>query len=671
MSQTSQKPPRIPAIPADGRPRPFWSVMIPAYNPRKDHLEKNLGSVLAQDPGREQMQIEVVDDCSPKVEVAALVREIAGDRVNYSRTPKNLGLAGCWNTCIERSRGEWVHILHQDDYVLPGFYQRLASAAKRHPDVSLLTARTLLVDGNEIIVTVTKRLPELENGGRTVDGFFYDSPIQCAGVAVRRTFYEEQGGFLDHLVFLLDREMWVRAISCAGGAAIPEALSCYRVGNGSETGRLTQTAESLRDMERLNQIFSERYPTFDQKSSPAPLQLGAGPGRRLCTKREFRSGGGALKLLEGECAGGIAPAQAGRQTGGKIVRIIMPAKSIIMDDHVTLRRPKPCVVVVTPTKNEAAIIGRFLACCTMFADRIVLLDQNSTDDTIAIAKQFPKVEAHLNLDSDYSEQSRQKRLLELARKGNAERLVILALDADEIPTASILTSPEWRSFLDSAPGTVLCMPRLEILPGMQQVLVHHGWPFGYVDDGADHGGKFMHSIRIPMPPNRTELVTSQVRVLHYSFVRPELQAAKNRFYCIKENLSASRSLMERRALYRYDFIENRIRTMKGQTLDHDWIAAYEAQGIDMTSIVVEHPSWFDREVEADMVKWSGVPFHFDPVWNYSFDSVAAKNKRFRRPPKGLARCLAIMDRLYAACPLKRPFAQMMEIVFKAYVFCRR
>ncbi len=219
----------------------------------------------------DKMHIEVVDDCSPKVDVMAMVREIAGDRIKISQTPKNLGLAGCWNACIERARGEWVHILHQDDYVLPGFYQRLALAAKEHPDVTLLATRSFLVDGNGIIVMLTKRLPELENGGHGIDNFYYDTPLQCAGVAVKREFYENHGGFLSSLVFLLDREMWVRAISLGGGVVTPETLACYRVGGGTETGRLAQTGEDLGDMERLNQIFAKRYPGFDQKKAARHL----------------------------------------------------------------------------------------------------------------------------------------------------------------------------------------------------------------------------------------------------------------------------------------------------------------------------------------------------------------------------------------------------------------
>ena len=52
-----------PLIPErrDSGARPYWSVMIPTYNPRADYPEETLHSVLQQDPGPEQMQIEVID----------------------------------------------------------------------------------------------------------------------------------------------------------------------------------------------------------------------------------------------------------------------------------------------------------------------------------------------------------------------------------------------------------------------------------------------------------------------------------------------------------------------------------------------------------------------------------------------------------------------------------
>ena len=52
--------------------RPIWSVMIPTYN-CANYLRETLASVLAQDPGADVMQIEVVDDHSTKDDPKAVV----------------------------------------------------------------------------------------------------------------------------------------------------------------------------------------------------------------------------------------------------------------------------------------------------------------------------------------------------------------------------------------------------------------------------------------------------------------------------------------------------------------------------------------------------------------------------------------------------------------------
>jgi glycosyltransferase involved in cell wall biosynthesis len=241
--------------------------MIPVYNPRQEHLEQALQSVLAQDPGPARMQIEVVDDCSPNVDVAALVKSIAGERVAFSRNAENLGLTGGWNSCAFRANGEWVHILHQDDYVLPGFYVRLGEAAKSHPEVGLIATRCFLVDEHGVIQAMTERLPGLERGGKEAGEYLYSNPFRCPGIAVRRAFYESHGGFRTDLTFTLDWELWIRAITLCGGIALPDVLAAYRTYSENQSARLGQDAATLRDRARLTEIFAEKYPAFDRKKA--------------------------------------------------------------------------------------------------------------------------------------------------------------------------------------------------------------------------------------------------------------------------------------------------------------------------------------------------------------------------------------------------------------------
>ena len=237
--------------------------MIPTYNPRQEHLEQALRSVLMQDPGPDRMQIEVVDDCSPDLDVASFVKNIGGERAAFSRNETNLGLARAWNRCVDLSKGTWVHILHQDDYLLPGFYSKLEEAQNAHPEVSLVATRCFIVDDGGCIEEVTPRVRSLENGGRDVEGLFYHSPVRFPGIVVRKSFYEKYGGFRKDLTFTLDMEMWVRTISNSGGVILPQILACYRYTAGNATSGLIRSSEALRDELRMNRIFKQDHPNFD------------------------------------------------------------------------------------------------------------------------------------------------------------------------------------------------------------------------------------------------------------------------------------------------------------------------------------------------------------------------------------------------------------------------
>lgn len=133
--------PQITPVPA-GDIRPFWSVMIPNYNSDR-YLAQTLKSVLEQDPGAEEMEIEVVDDCSNKDDPAAVVKEIGKGRISFFRQPDNVGATANFNTCIQRAKGQWVHILHSDDTVLPGFYNRLRSALEPELTIGAAFCSTL------------------------------------------------------------------------------------------------------------------------------------------------------------------------------------------------------------------------------------------------------------------------------------------------------------------------------------------------------------------------------------------------------------------------------------------------------------------------------------------------------------------------------------------------
>jgi len=250
------QPPKIDPVP-EGLPRPQWSVMIPAYN-CADYLRQTLESVLAQDPGPEQMQIEVVDDCSTNDETRAVVSEVGKGRVAFYRKPKNEGVTPNFNTCIQRSHGHLVHILHSDDYVMAGFYDTVGKALQRKPAAGIAIVRSFLVDECGEIEILAARAARDEGPHHSFADHIYINHMWTPGLVVRRSSYEKAGGFMPELPHVADWELTMRAYKKFGAVYINSPLSCYREFSNNHTGRLARTGENLRDQIRFLAIMLER-----------------------------------------------------------------------------------------------------------------------------------------------------------------------------------------------------------------------------------------------------------------------------------------------------------------------------------------------------------------------------------------------------------------------------
>lgn len=235
--------------------------MIPTYEPGA-FLAEALRGILAQDPGQALMQIAIVDDASPTVDVAALVASVApAGRIELHRNPRNLGLAGNWNRGIELARGEFVHLLHQDDLILPGFYEQLLRGFTADANVGMAFSRHAFVDETGKWTRRSHR-ERWRRGtlGRWLARISQRQRIQCPSAVVRRTVYESVGGFRSDLTYALDWEMWVRIAARHAVWYEPRILACYRRHRGSETSRLTSSGKIGSDLLAAIAVFATHLP---------------------------------------------------------------------------------------------------------------------------------------------------------------------------------------------------------------------------------------------------------------------------------------------------------------------------------------------------------------------------------------------------------------------------
>jgi glycosyltransferase involved in cell wall biosynthesis len=258
------KGPRIEPVAGTGA-GPLWSVMIPTFNCAK-YLRQCLESVLAQDPGVGRMEIEVIDDCSTEDDPQKIARELGKERIRFHRNVTNQGVTRNFNVCLQRSAGQLVHILHGDDYVLPGFYRKIEEMAGAEPGVAFFHARALILDEAGKTEGSSPVIESLETPDNDVTPFYYTNPFRTAGVVVRRAFYEEHGGFKPQFVHVGDWEMSVRAIFLGTGLCSNDTLATYRSFAGNDTARLVNTGVNLHDCLKLSDHWAAcGMPDFNPK----------------------------------------------------------------------------------------------------------------------------------------------------------------------------------------------------------------------------------------------------------------------------------------------------------------------------------------------------------------------------------------------------------------------
>jgi glycosyltransferase involved in cell wall biosynthesis len=262
-NRTPQKPPLILPVPENVK-RPLWSIMIPAYNCIQ-YLKYAIISVLNEDEGIDKMQIEVIDDYSTDGDVKALVKEIGNGRVGYFRQEKNVGSIRNFESCISRSTGHWIHILHGDDMIKPGFYKEIEYLFKTFPEAgAAFTDYSFIDNQNNITANVNNKFKP-----GIIKDFIYKISIrqliQPPAIVVQRKVYEELGSFYA-VHYGEDWEMWNRIATKFPVAYSPKNLANYRsMMPSSISNQSINNGQNIKDILKVISIVEGYLPIKRRK----------------------------------------------------------------------------------------------------------------------------------------------------------------------------------------------------------------------------------------------------------------------------------------------------------------------------------------------------------------------------------------------------------------------
>jgi glycosyltransferase involved in cell wall biosynthesis len=290
---------------------------------------------------------------------------------------------------------------------------------------------------------------------------------------------------------------------------------------------------------------------------------------------------------------------------------------------------RPTVICLCPTKNEAHNLPRFLASASLWADVIIIADQNSTDGSQDIVARYPKARLVVNPSPKYDEELRTKLLLAEARKIPGPR-ALFTFDADEIITSEVLASPRWEEVLRLPPGTVLWFEWANLMPGFKRAYRSDSlYPWGFIDNGREHKSWPIHAPRIPILDTDPRVELKEFPVLHYSAVDWERHMMKQRWYQCWETLNSGH--IGPLLLYRRYHAVGEVADEQWRPFEERWIEGYEAAGIPMREVIHADYAQWERAIAGWLEEHGPRRFARVDIWDVDWD--ARFEAQFGRPPK--------------------------------------
>jgi glycosyltransferase involved in cell wall biosynthesis len=293
------------------------------------------------------------------------------------------------------------------------------------------------------------------------------------------------------------------------------------------------------------------------------------------------------------------------------------------------------VICLTPIKNESWILDRFLQAASEWADHIIVADQGSTDNSRELVKKYKKAILIDNPSTEFNEPERQKLLISEARKIPGKKLLI-ALDADEFISGNVLSSQDWLNIKEQSPGTVInfIWPFVNHSFDKYWLGKNKPMPFGYMDDGAEHSGKKIHSNRLPTPDSSNTYNVKDFVVMHFQFTDWKRMESKHRWYQCYERISyPTKSNLSIFRMYNHMY---QVNASDFNDIPSSWFTFYSDKNIDLKNTINQEQYYWDHKVEEMINEYGRKHFEYIDLpgnsnivlqylrWSRSFNSILIK-----------------------------------------------
>ena len=233
---------------------PKISVIIPTYN-RAHYINEAIDSALAQT--YQNVEIVVVDDGSTD-ETRAVLKGYE-DKIRYFYQDHQ-GISAARNFGIEKSSGQYLAFLDDDDIWFPEMLEVQVAYLEAHPEVGMVHADMLVMDETSDNPRPRKRmLPGPIPSGFILSELIIRNVIMIQTAVVRRSCLDEVGFFDPDNRVSQDYHLWLRIAGKFPITYINRALAIYRIHTTNRRGDGVGPRRHLAALEKVLRLNPEVF----------------------------------------------------------------------------------------------------------------------------------------------------------------------------------------------------------------------------------------------------------------------------------------------------------------------------------------------------------------------------------------------------------------------------
>lgn len=220
------------------------SITMPTRN-RPELFARALSSVLmACGPVSGQVEVTISDGSDDR-RTGELAKRLLTDwpgGYQYVWNSPALPMADNLNRAMELSRGEWVHQLHDDDYLLPGAGARICHAVQQASGEHATRDAVLLFGVDVVNADGSRRRRQAFHRDRYLEPpvalrrvLRNSSFVRHPGIVIGRRALDETGFFDPRMAVPIDVDLWVRLFSRYGVRCVPHVVAAYTIHESTMT----------------------------------------------------------------------------------------------------------------------------------------------------------------------------------------------------------------------------------------------------------------------------------------------------------------------------------------------------------------------------------------------------------------------------------------------------